>query len=342
MWDELIELVDSLQPELRQAVLANIATIKRKASRRALELAWANADVDGVVYALMGDAPTAWAPLRNAVLNAMRAAAMDTVSVNLRQAGPILRIVLGLGEDPRVVQAVHARLVVQVDNTTRSALRSWVRGAIKEGMNPENAITRIVGVVNPVTGGREGGILGLTANQTQAVRNFRRMLEEGRFHEAMERALRDKRFDPTLLRGDKLQQAQVDAMVTRYEARMLAYRARTIARTEAGRAHSAGQKYAWDTAITQGVIPAAEVIKRWVSADDARVRAHHAEMHNAIIPYDKYFIVRGGSLKTPTIRHVWGCPDEPNCRCVLSVRPLLDRSTTFAEYANGPVRRHAA
>lgn len=333
MWDELIELVESLEPAIKQAALVSLARLRRGVNRRAVELAWANGDADAVTFLLMGDSAVAWAPLRNAVVEAIQTAAMDTVSLHIKGAGRVLNVVMGLTEDPRVLQAVQARLVREVDASTRSALTKWVRDSMQEGAAPARAITEIVGSVDLSTGARMDGVLGLTERQMAAVRNYRRMLQEGQFGEAMTRQLRDKRFDPTLKRGESLSSEQVDRMVARYEARMLAYRAQTIARTESARAQAHGQRQAWNTAIEQGEISADEVVKRWVTAGDLRVRDHHVPMNNQIIPYSKLFIVHGGSLKKPRTDHVFGPPHEPNCRCVLSIRPLLDRSQPFAEYA---------
>lgn len=338
MWDELNDLVESLEPALQRAVLVAVARMKTQASRRALELAWANADADAVVYLLMGEASSSWQPLKQAVAQAIQQAAVDHVMVSIRPGGPLLNILTGVSSDPRILQSIDTSLITQIDRSTRQALGNWVREAIREGVNPETAITQMVGVVDPRTGARVGGVLGLTDRQTQAVVNFRRMLQEQRFKEALTRELRDGRFDATLWariqNGGSLTDEQIDRMVARYEARMLAYRARTIARTESAVAHAEGQRQAWTTAIQQGRVNPNLLIKRWVTANDERVRAHHAELHNAIIPYDKFYIVRGGSLKNPRISQVFGPPHEPNCRCVLSIRPILDPNTIFHEYAH--------
>lgn len=77
--------------------------------------------------------------------------------------------------------------------------------------------------------------IGLTSRQTQAVLNYRSALENQQA-DALNRALRDRRFDSTAARafnaGEPLPPEKIDAMVGRYRDRYLKYRAETIARTE--------------------------------------------------------------------------------------------------------------
>ena len=151
-------------------------------------------------------------------------------------------------------------LIQQISSQTVETIREVITNAFTVGGSPAQQARQI----------RE--VIGLTANQEAAVANFREALETGNLRAAMDRALRDGRYDRTLLRnarnGTALDQAQVDKMVSRYNERFLNYRATTVARTESIRASNKGQQEAWSQAQTQGLLP--KTVQRvWiVSGDD--------------------------------------------------------------------------
>lgn len=117
-------------------------------------------------------------------------------------------------------------------------------------------------------------VIGLTPKQAEAVMNYRRLLEAGD-RDALRRALRDKRFDPTVLRAiageADLTKAQIDAMVERYAERMLAHRAETIATTSAMQSAVDGIREAYTGAVKAGKLLDAEVRRFWQTAMDERV-----------------------------------------------------------------------
>jgi len=117
-------------------------------------------------------------------------------------------------------------------------------------------------------------VIGLTPRQAQAVMNFRSMLESGD-SDVLTRALRDRRFDSTvraMIAGDiERDAAKIDAMVERYAERMVAYRATTIARTEAMQAATGGIRDAYLQAVNSGRLFDHEVRRRWLTAEDELV-----------------------------------------------------------------------
>ena len=140
--------------------------------------------------------------------------------------------------DPAVTAAqAEARdeFVQQLANSVEAVIDQDIRQGITGGLNA----TEIAEVIQDT--------LGLTARQAMAVENFRVLLQNGS-PAALNRALRDRRFDPTIQRaidGDVLTDAQIDKMVARYTERSIAHRARTIARQEALTAANAGRAAAW-------------------------------------------------------------------------------------------------
>lgn len=120
--------------------------------------------------------------------------------------------------------------------------------------------------------------IGLTPRQAQAVLNYRTALET-RNSDALGRALRDARFDPTVRRAIQgeiaLKPEQIDRMVDRYRERYLRYRSETIARTESIRAVSAGNHLMWTQAVEDGQVAVDQIRRSWIYIADDKVRDAH-------------------------------------------------------------------
>lgn len=116
--------------------------------------------------------------------------------------------------------------------------------------------------------------MGLAANQAEAVRNFRRLLV-GLDRSALDRTLRDRRFDPTIRAaiqsGEPLAASQVDRMVSRYAERFIQFRAQGIARTESLRAANLGRAAAYEQAVNTGQLGNDDVRRFWLTAQDEMV-----------------------------------------------------------------------
>lgn len=163
--------------------------------------------------------------------------------------------------------------------------------------------------------------LGLTRRQAEAVENYRRALEMGS-RDALQRALRDRRYDRTVeaaIEGTKtLTPEQIDRMVDRYRERYVAYRATMIARTEALRAVHQGAEAMYQQAFEAGVLAPTDLVRTWLTAGDERVRGSHSFMHEQQRPVGEPFLSGDGNyLMYP------GDPDAPgsetiHCRCVLT------------------------
>lgn len=138
--------------------------------------------------------------------------------------------------------------------------------------------------------------VGLTRRQATAVYNFRRGLEA---------------------RG--VPPARIERMVERKREQGVAYRARTIARTETLAASNAGTQEIWRQGVERGIIP--KTARRvWVASPDAC--PHCKPMNGQLSGMQEYF--RSGSTRTGdgrfrTLEPVLTPPLHPNCRCSLSL-----------------------
>ncbi|NDC59946.1 MAG: hypothetical protein EBZ50_14210, partial [Alphaproteobacteria bacterium] len=237
------------------------------------------------------------------------------------------------------LQNYSLNLIREIDKGTVESVRGALLDGMRAGANPIETARSI----------RES--VGLTERQSNAVRAYRRQLEQihtGKGVKAMglgleidrvngrqvfkpdedgapkdgirSRRLRDFRYDPTLQRavatGKALTKAQIDKMVDAYRRKYLRHRSEVIARTESIRANNAGAAEAWRQAVASGQVDGALVRKRWIVGADERACRVCLEIPRMNpkqgIPIDALFATPIGPLAAPVA--------HPNCRCSLSYR----------------------
>ncbi|MDE2096227.1 MAG: hypothetical protein KGL39_03210 [Patescibacteria group bacterium] len=220
---------------------------------------------------------------------------------------------IGIGFDtlpPQTEEQAHAtaaQLVREVSDDLRTTINGTVTDGLNEGLGPEEIAVNV----------RNG--LGLTVSQSRAVASYRRALV-ARSNDALVRALRDRRFDPTVERAiasdTPLSPEQIDNFVGAYRRRYLNYRANTIARYEALNASNAGALAELKTAVGDGRLPR-HTKKRWLIAHDeltcpACRSIPHLQPHG--VPLDQDFQweegSRSGLVAAPAL--------HPACRCTVT------------------------
>lgn len=205
------------------------------------------------------------------------------------------------------------RLIEQLQQDQRDMIRGVISDGTAAGINPREMARSI----------RDG--IGLTSSQEQIVRNYRDALNNGDWSDALGRELRDGRSDRTLRKlrdsGGSLSSSQVDAMVEKYRANFVAYRAETIARTEGARNVHQGANDAMRQAIERGDVKADQLIQEWVPGPRTKnARRQHQQMRGQQRPFGQAFVAPDGTrLQYP------GDPSAPpeqtaNCRCSVATR----------------------
>lgn len=205
------------------------------------------------------------------------------------------------------------RLIREFDAEAQRAVRTALVEGIERGLNPRDQARLF------------RASIGLTERQVGAVNNYRRLLEQGEIpsREALNRALRDRRFDSSVTRAIQnhrpLSTSQVDNMVNRYRQRFVAHRANTIARTEALRTVHQGTDEMYRQAIDSGQVDQGKLRRTWNTSVDGRERDSHHQLNGKIQGIDEAFEGLDGNLMYP------GDPSAPAsetilCRCVLSTR----------------------
>jgi uncharacterized protein with gpF-like domain len=92
-------------------------------------------------------------------------------------------------------------------------------------------------------------------------------------------------------------------------------RADTIARTESFRAVEMGEQLSWESAVQDGLVEVGDIVRKWVTARDDRVRPEHA----AIPKMNKDGVGLREPFKTPS-GPVMQPPFGVNCRCSVVYR----------------------
>ena len=218
-------------------------------------------------------------------------------------------------EAARIMGDAELEFIKDFTDDQRELVRSVLANALDRGLSPTAAARAF----------RDS--IGLTANQAAIVSGYRALLERGS-SEALNRELRDARFDRTVTgaieRGDVLTSTQIDRMVSAYSDNMLANRADTIAITESHAAVSQGRRQALGDLMDEFDIGEGNLIRTWNTTKDGRQRDTHDEMDGQQVRgFELYLSPSGARLRFP------GDPEAPpeeiiRCRCVETYDILPD------------------
>ncbi len=260
---------------------------------------------------MAGEVTTSGSVARPPVLNAagLVATAQDTVTDIVTT---LPRSVIPLTYDPIATATVAGQQQVQtawlqrITTTIEAVIDQDIRQGLTNGMTAED-IARVIKAT-----------IGLTPRQAAAVENFRRLLENGDAA-ALDRVLRDRRFDASVQRlidGGTIDQAKIDRMVQRYAERYQLHRAMVIAKTESLRATNAGRRAAWAQYADR---TGSDVLRWWLTAADERVCpvCSAIPLMNADgVPMGQPYATPDGPMMMPPEPHA-------NCRCTerFSVNP---------------------
>jgi hypothetical protein len=329
----LEQLLEKLAPDVARAFREAIADIVDNTILNQVIEAIERNDIEGAFRAL-GFSPASFNGFAASLQSAFMAGANLTLGgfpKYVNGADGIKTMIRFNVRDPRAEQWLRdeaGTLITGIEQDTRNAVRNTMQAGLAEGRNPRKVALDIVGRLNPATGHREGGTVGLGQREETWSRNARRRLltlDEGYF----ELALRDKRFDSTVRAaidaGKPLPVETVDKLVDRYRANALRHRGETIGRTEALHALNRSEWLATVQAVEQGNLRADAVTRVWDSAGDARVRSTHRELDGQTVGLNEAFIspVTGARMMHPGDTSL-GAPGREVIGCRCRVRTVVD------------------
>ena len=325
-------LIARLQPEIRQAFEAAIYGARAAVDFNALVSALQAGNVARAVE-LVTISHAALFPLEEAVRNSYVAGAF-TASTTLPR-GMQASFTFN-GNAPRAeayLRGIGSTLIQDIRDNTNAASREYLLERVRQitatGQADNRALRsvaqEITGKLNRVTGRREGGVLGLTRQQADAVLNARAdLLNLDRRY--FTRELRDRRFDALVRKsiadGKPLARADIDRIAGRYNDRMLAYRGRVIAKDQSFTASASGRREAMAQIGERPDIERVE--KTWLAIPASKEpRPEHQAMSGTTIPLDEPFDFGDYTLDMPhdpngAAEHTIGC----TCNAVYRAVPV--------------------
>ena len=243
--------------------------------------------------------------------------------------------------EARIRTEAASRVAGYVEEQIATA-RRVIGDGFQRGEGPQQIATDIAGRVNPISGRRDGGIIGLSDPQAGYVESMRRRLlsgdpdemlkvlgrtdADGKWIEGTGMTLRDRRFDRSIKKAirdvaagkdNPLTRDKVDEMVAKYSDRLLARRAEDISRTETASGVEMARAEATRQAMEKAGLGDEALTKRWVHSggiDDARQQ--HLVMHGKeVIGEDTKFVLPDGTLMLYPHDPAGGAKHNINCRC---------------------------
>lgn len=325
---QLNELIERFTPIIRDAFKAAITDIKDRAILAEVIDAISLGDPDRAFRSL-GISDAAMRPLTQALEQAFEAGGVmiaGSVPRGVRGgARAVFRFDIRNSRAEAFLRDQSSQLVSRISGEQMTAIRNVITDGVTAGRNPRNIALDIVGRIDPTSGRRVGGIVGLTGPQERAVARARAELLSGDASEMnkwFSRERRDKRFDSTVRKaidaGEALDVDTVSRLTTRYSDSLLNLRGDNIGRTESVSSLNRSQMEAFEQAVDQGVIQRSAVKRIWDSAgDDGRTRHSHLAMDGQMVGLNEPFVSPSGSrMMFPGDTSLAAEAEETiNCRC---------------------------
>jgi len=217
----------------------------------------------------------------------------------------------------------EVKLVGAITEESRTVVRQILVDGRLAGEHPRDMARRLAPVVRDS--------IGLTPSQEKWVSNYRRALEQGDYARALGYELSSGNADRTVQsaqsRGKALSPARISEMVDAYRRNAIAYRAETIARTEAQGAAEAGAQDALRQAVDRGNVKAEELIVMWhAGPGTADAREMHQAMDEKTVRFGEDFILPDGTAMRGPHDSRGGARHNASCRCTSSTTIDLDRA----------------
>jgi hypothetical protein len=323
------KLLAKYDPEIRKAFLKSIEGIKSRVVLKLVIERLQKNDLYGVLEALNLER-AAFTPVENAIAQAYGAGGTtmaDYLPALYGPGGARLVVIFDV-RNPAAetwLRDHSSNLITSILEDQRASIRSVLELGMSQGQNPRTVALDIVGRISSASGKREGGIVGLTNQQTQYVIDAKNELlsgDETLMRNYLNRTLRDKRFDSTVLKaiknGETLDSATVDKLAGRYADSLLRLRGETIGRTEALGSLNSSKYQTFLQGLGKTDYPPEAVIKTWRSAGDRRVRHSHQDLNGQeVVGIDTAFQSSTGALmKYPHDTSLGaGARDVIACRC---------------------------
>ena len=295
------ELLRKYEPKVAAAFIACMREISSNVILKNVIDALKMGDITAAIKYIQMD-PSAFNVLELALQEAFNAGGADLVQGLPQLIDPEgMRVLFQFGarnlDAELALRTLSSSMVTAITEESRAALRIALEAGLSDGRNPTETALDVVGRINPVTGRREGGVIGLTTRQVETVEKVRAGLRSGDVA-AMKHYLtlktRDKRFDRTVLkaiREGKALPAEKQADILRTLNNInLKRRGDLVARTETMQALGTSRDVAMQQQIDAGKVQEENVTKQWHSAGDNDVRYSHRALNRTKVKKSEPFV----------------------------------------------------
>jgi hypothetical protein len=328
-------LIDFFVPDIRSAFRGAMQDVVDNAIINAMTKALADGDIEAAFRAL-GFSDAAMRPITAAIERAYEQGGVMTGKtfpkyLNTPSGRAVFRFDVRNSRSEAWLRDHSSTLITRLTDEARTTVRNVLTEGMNAGNNPRAVALDIVGRIDPATGRRTGGIIGLTVQQERWSMNTRldlQNLDERYFT----RQLRDKRFDGIVQKaindGKPLDNATIEKLVGRYRDNALKYRGETIARTEAIQSLNQSEYDAHRQAMDMGAMKESAVRRHWDSAGDSRVRWSHKSMdrkyHKEGVGMEEAFVSPSGAKMMFPGDTSLGAPGDEVIMCRCRVRLKVD------------------
>ena len=283
-WRAIRILADRAEPRVRAQILKAIKNLKGSVNMAAFRRALSEGDTRGSFDIIPWEKLDEMKAPVTAELRKLLEASYAAAIKYLPKEASALRFDVTNQRAVDWLRENSARLVTEVGEGTKQAVRNIIDRSFNEGIPPVKAARMLK------------DIIGLTSRQADALENYRDMLL-----------------------GEKRELDQVERMTARYANRQLNYRTRNIARTETINASSAGQQLLWEDALGSGELTDARTRKVWIITPDSRLCPLCAKipgMNPKGVRIKEFFNTPVGPILHPTVHN--------QCRCAVGVKIVAE------------------
>jgi Phage Mu protein F like protein len=243
------------------------------------------------------------------------------------------------GRHPRAEQIIaetSARLVTEIGSPGVEAVRAVILQGQHEGIGAQKTARRLAGTINPRTGVRQGGIMGLDGPRAQRSARVREILNDPDqiakyFSGSKPRySSTDRRYDArvrkAIAEGRALDKATIEKIAKAHDARLLKARGKAIAEHEAFTAQAQGRREAYEQLMESGKVESID--KKWNHNTAQDARPDHRALDGKTVGFNEAFV-----MDDMTALQYPHDPDAPahhtlGCRCSVIYVPQFRRPGT--------------
>lgn len=335
--------LDRLEPAIRDGFLEAIDLITSAAQLNRLIAEIEAGRIEEAIEALRIEQGF-FGPLSEAKRQAYLEAGV-MVLAGLRLKDPFYGDRIVIGFDGRAVRAERwardqsSKLITSVIETQKESVRIVIKEGLETGQHPRNIAREIVGRVNPATGKREGGLLGLDRPRAGVFRKVMKAMQTPEGIRSLVTVPKDgsppyvtlesvnKATKQRILRafraGEAASAADIEISRKQLLNKLLKDRGDTIARHETLNAMRAGSLEGYRQLVESGKVRDDQIERTWDDTGDERVRDDHRLMDGQkVIGIERAFVFPDGSqamfpgddsLEAPAKNLI-------QCRCWMAVR----------------------